>query len=305
MNFAYNDWGIAQMAKGLGKTEDYEKYLARSKNWLNIWDDEAESDGFTGFPHVRNQDGTFQNNNLKDWDGFYEASAWQMAYYNVYDAETIVEKMGGRGAFIARLEYALENNLIDFSNEPSFYTIWFVSNDAIQRPDLTSYWANELLKKFPQRDYPGDEDNGAMSSVYMFLMSGFFPYSGTNDYYLSGTRLEEVTYHLENGKDFKILGENVSDENIYVQSATLNGEPLDVAHITYDDIKNGGELKFVMGPEASDWGCAERETEASHRYPELDCQRNGWRSRSGCPQLGCFYRQRRRLSLSHLPRHHR
>ncbi|CZT56300.1 Glycosyl hydrolase family 92 [Eubacteriaceae bacterium CHKCI005] len=262
-NFAYNDWGIAQMAKGLGKTEDYEKYLARSKNWLNVWDDTAESDGFTGFPRARNEDGTFKNTDPKSgYDSdFYEATCWQMAYYNVYDAETIVEKMGGRGEFVTRLEHALNNNLIDFSNEPSFHTLWLFCNDAVQRPDLASYWTNQLLKKFPQRDYPGDEDNGAMSAMYMFLMSGFFPYSGTNDYYLHGTHLEEVTYHLENGKDFKILGENVSEKNIYVQSATLNGEPLDVAHITYDDIKNGGELKFVMGSEPSSWGRGEMETE--------------------------------------------
>lgn len=262
-NFAYNDWGIAQMAKDLGKTEDYEKYLARSKNWLNVWDDTAESDGFTGFPRNRNEDGSFANTDPKKGynTDFYEATCWQMAYYNVYDAETLVEKMGGRGEFVTRLEYALNNNLIDFGNEPSFHTLWLFCTDEVQRPDLASYWTDKLLDKFPQRDYPGDEDNGAMSAMYMFLMSGFFPYSGTNDYYLHGTHLEEVTYHLENGKDFKILGENVSEKNIYVQSATLNGQPLDVAHITYDDIKNGGELKFVMGSEPSAWGRGEMETE--------------------------------------------
>ena len=92
-----------------------------------------------------------------------------------------------------------------------------------------------------------------MSSYYVFLMCGFFPYATTENYYLHGTRVEEIVFHLGNGKDFRVTGENNGDENIYVQSATWQGRPLDVCKLTHEQITQGGELHFVMGNQPSDW----------------------------------------------------
>ncbi|MDR1833526.1 MAG: GH92 family glycosyl hydrolase, partial [Propionibacteriaceae bacterium] len=256
MGFAINDHALAVMAAGLGHTDDAALFAARAQNWKNIWNPDATSDGYYGFAQNRNADGSFT---AADPTGgynshYYEARIWEGSYYPVYDVAGMVEKMGGKYTFVSRLENALNKGYIDYSNEPSFQTIWLFSTPEIKRPDLAAKWANTYLKKFPGNGYPGDEDNGAMSTMVMFLLSGFFPYSGTNNYYLHGARLPEVTYHLANGNDFKITGVNASDTNIYVQSATLNGQPLEESWITYEQIMAGADLEFVMGPTPSDWG---------------------------------------------------
>lgn len=161
--------------------------------------------------------------------------------------------MGGKYEYADRLDYALGQGYINFANEPAFQTIWTLASDEVQRPDLASKWVDVYLSKYTDVGYPGDEDNGAMSSMYLFMMSGFFPMSGTNNYYLHGIHLPEVTYHLGTGNDLVIKGINVSDENIYVQSATWNGQPLTSSKLTWDQIKEGGTLEYVMGSQPSDW----------------------------------------------------
>lgn len=111
-----------------------------------------------------------------------------------------------------------------------------------------------VIKRFSlENDYPGDEDNGGMSSYYVFLMCGFFPYATTENYYLHGTRMEKILLRLGNGKELLITGENVGRANIYVQSATWQGEPLNECWLTQKQIAEGGELHFVMGDKPSAW----------------------------------------------------
>ena len=111
-----------------------------------------------------------------------------------------------------------------------------------------------IIKRFSrENDYPGDEDNGGMSSYYLFLVCGFFPYATTEYYYLHGTRVEKIVLHLGNGRDLLITGENVGDKNIYVQSATWQGAPLDTCKLTHEQITEGGELHFIMGDKPSRW----------------------------------------------------
>lgn len=268
VGFAYNDYAIAMMAKGLGKEEDYKKYIESSKKWLNNWDEDlVASDGYKGFIHKRAQDGSYKKvdpSRLDHMDGtekvfegynddFYEAGIWEGSYSPTFDLPTLIEKMGGKYEYADRLNFALEQGYMNFANEPSFQTIWTLATEEVQRPDLASYWVDDYLNMYTDVGYPGDEDNGAMSSMYMFMMSGFFPMSGTNNYYLHGTRLPEVTYHLGSGKDFVIKGVNTSDKNIYVQSATWNGKALETSKLTYEQIKAGGTLEFVMGSQPSDW----------------------------------------------------
>ena len=225
------------------------------------------SDGYKGFIHKRAEDGSYAtvdpshflgyDGTEMKWQGygddFYEAGIWEGSYSPTFDLPTLVEKMGGKYAYADRLDYALGQGYINFANESAFQTIWTLASDEVQRPDLASKWVDVYLSKYTDVGYPGDEDNGAMSSMYLFMMSGFFPMSGTNNYYLHGTRLPEVTYHLGTGNDFVIKGINVSDENIYVQSATWNGQPLTSSKLTWNQIKEGGILEYVMGSQPSDW----------------------------------------------------
>jgi predicted alpha-1,2-mannosidase len=253
--FAYNDFCAAQLAKGLGKMDDYQRYLKRSRNWENVWDPAAEDSGYTGFVRARKEDGQFvPTPPRKGYNtDFYEGTCWIYSYFVPHDVPGLVEKMGGRQKFIERLCFALRNNLIDFTNEPSFMTIWLF--DLVKRPYLASHWANVLRNDFDDRNYPGDEDSGAMSSLYVFLTTGIFPFAGQDVYYLHGPSVPKLIFHLPNGKTFTILGKNASPSNIYIQSVILNGKPLDNPWIRHKDILNGGILIFTMGPAPSKWGC--------------------------------------------------
>lgn len=269
MGFAVNDKAIANMAKELGKQEDYEKYEKRSANWLNVWNHDLESEGFRGFPQCANPDGSFEEG--FDAHGgfnkhFYEATAWDASYINYNDVPRLVEAMGGPDTFTERLLWACEHSVnyynddggkegyLNFTNEPSFHIPWFFCTDEIRRPDLAAKVIDGVIARFSlPDDYPGDEDNGGMSSFYVFMMCGFFPYATTKNYYLHGTRVEKITFHLGNGNDFTVTGENVADGNIYVQSATWQGKELNVCKLTHEQILEGGELHFVMGSEPSDW----------------------------------------------------
>ncbi len=269
LGFAVNDKAISTIAKELGTNGEHEKYLKRSANWRNVWNDKVQSEGFFGFPQKPNQDGSFD----PDFDAhggynshFYEATAWDASYINYNDVERLVETMGGAKTFTDRLVWACEHSVnyynddhgkegyLNFTNEPSFHIPWLFCTDPIKRPDLAAKVIDGVIQRFSKlNDYPGDEDNGGMSSYYIFLMSGFFPYATTKNYYLHGTRVKKITFHLQSGKDFVVSGENVGAKNIYVQSATWQGKPLNSCKLTHKQITQGGELHFVMGQNPSDW----------------------------------------------------
>lgn len=269
LGFAFNDKAIANMANQMGNKEDYKKFEARSANWLNVWNPNVESEGFYGFPQKRNADGSFDEG--FDAHGgynthFYEATAWDASYINYNDAARLITAMGGEETFVKRLLWACEHSkdyynddhgkegYLNFTNEPSFQIPWLFCVDEIRRPELAAKVINEVIKRFSlENDYPGDEDNGGMSSYYVFLMCGFFPFATTENYYLHGTRVNKITFHLGNGKDFTITGDNVCEGNIYVQSATWQGNPLNVCKLTHKQISEGGVLHFVMGDKPSNW----------------------------------------------------
>lgn len=269
MGFAFNDRAIATMAKELGTAQEQALFERRSRNWQNVWNMENISEGFAGFPQNPNDDGTFEEG--FDAHGgynkhFYEATAWDASYINYNDVDGLIEIMGGPEEFTRRLVWACEHSVnyfnddhgaegyLNFTNEPSFHIPWMFCHESIKRPDLAAKVIDGIIERFSQKDdYPGDEDNGGMSSYYVFLMCGFFPYSTTEKYYLHGTRVEKITFRLGNGKDFVVTGENVGQGNIYVQSATWQGKPLNDCSLTHSQILQGGQLHFVMGDQPSDW----------------------------------------------------
>ena len=269
MGFALNDKAVANMSRKMGMLKEYEKYEARSANWLNVWNRQAESEGFYGFPQKLNVDGGFDEG--YDPHGgynshFYEMTGWDASYVNYNDVSRLIEAMGGAEVFTQRLLWACEHSVnyynddhgkegyLNFTNEPSFHIPWLFCNEEIRRPDLAAKVIDGVISRFSlENDYPGDEDNGGMSSYYVFLMCGFFPYATTENYYLHGTRVEEITFRLGNGNELIITGENVGGANIYVQSATWQGKPLNECWLTQEQIAAGGELHFVMGDKPSAW----------------------------------------------------
>ena len=269
MGFAFNDKAVATMSRKMGRRKECEKYEMRSANWLNVWNKEAESEGFYGFPQNLNEEGKFSDG--YDPHGgydtlFYEMTGWDASYVNYNDVPRLIEAMGGVETFTNRLLWACEHSVnyynddhgkegyLNFTNEPSFHIPWLFCVDEIKRPDLAARVIDGVVSRFSlENDYPGDEDNGGMSSYYVFLMCGFFPYATTENYYLHGTRVEEIIFHLGNGNDLVITGENVGGANIYVQSATWQGKPLNVCKLTHEQIAEGGKLHFVMGDKPSAW----------------------------------------------------
>ena len=180
--------------------------------------------------------------------------------------------MGGKETFTRRLLHACKSTIdlttgeriskkyLNFTNEPSFQIPWLFCARGIDRPDLAAKVVNGVIAAFSLDDgYPGDEDNGAMSSYYVFMMCGLYPLASSDTYFLHGTHLEKILLRLGNGRELSIIGENAGGGNIYVQSATLNGKPYNCCRISHSQILDGGELRFVMGDTPSEWGKTDAE----------------------------------------------
>lgn len=255
--FSYCDWCSAQVGLSLGRTTEASALLARSSNWHNVWDPSATGDGFQGFVRARNSDGTFRPTAATGGSGtdFYQGTCWNYSFNVPHDREAMIGLMGGRARFIERLDFALRKDsgsYVDFANEPSFQTIWGLCHAG--RPYLASGYADQLRQRFGAYSLPGDEDSGAMSSLYFFLTAGIFPSAGQDHYYLHGPRVPRLEFKISGDKTFTITAENSGGANIYIQSATLDGQPLDTPVIHHSDILAGRTLAFVMGPHPSDWG---------------------------------------------------
>ena len=241
MNFAYQDWCCAEVLEGLGRKEIAAKFRRRSGNWTNVWDVSSvdAASGICGFPRARRVDGTFSATLPRKGfnTDFYEANAWEYSLFVPHDMKRLIAMCGGKDAFCRRAEYALENGIIDFGNEPSFMVPWLFA--YIGRGDLVSKWAHEVGKMFRGDDLPGDNDSGAMSALYVFIKIGFFPVAGQDLYVLHGSAYTKVVISLPGGKTFTIRSEGVGGT---IESAVLNGRPHDTLFLRHSEIMQGGEL---------------------------------------------------------------
>lgn len=232
---------------------------ARSGGWRKVWNPAATSDGYAGFIIPRYPDGRFQPLDPKiGWDGkkydnvgFYEGTAWVYSYTMLHDLPGMVEAMGGRARFTDRLRHALDDNLIDITNEPSFATPWLFSE--VGRPDLASYWADRIFRRFTANAYPGDEDNGAMSSHYVFNRIGLFPKLTTDLFYLHAPHQPRSVITLEDGQTFAIVARNWKPGSIYIASARLNGRALTTPFVRQADIVAGGTLELTLAAKPTGW----------------------------------------------------
>ena len=239
LGFAYNDWCAGQVAAKLGKSEAV-ALIRRSGNWTNLWDATVvdEKSGFAGFIRARDAQGRFSKTPPRKGKDFYQGSAWEYSFFVPHDVEGLIAKCGGRDRFAARLKYAFDNKLIDFGNEPSFLTPWlgcFVGNTA-----LAAECAAKMKASFTKKGPPGDDDSGAMASLYVFLQAGFFPIAGQDRYALHGTDVPKLVFALPQGRTFTVIG----CAGVGFRRALLNGRVLSTPFIRHADIMAGGELRF-------------------------------------------------------------
>lgn len=274
LEYAYNDWCVAQMAKALGKEEDYAYFSERAKAYKELFDPE------TGFMRGKSSEGDWntpfdpKHSQHRVNTDYTEGNAWQHSWFVLHEPQGLIELHGGAEPFTKKLEQLFnesseitgDHTSADISgligqyahgNEPSHH-IAYLFNKAGQ-PWRTQYWVREILKsQYSSKPdgLSGNEDAGQMSAWYVFSSMGLYPFNPASAEYEIGSPIfEKSTINLENGKHFKIIANNVSEENIYIRSATLNGKNFNRTTISHKELLAGGELVFEMGSTPNkNWG---------------------------------------------------
>jgi len=268
LEYAYDDWCIAMMAKSLDKQDDYKRYLVRAQNYKNLFDP------ITGFMRAKSNETWFTPFEPAEVNFNYtEANAWQYSFYVPQDISGLMMYLGGRDRFGLKLdnlfsadsktsgrEQADISGLIGqyaHGNEPSHHMAYLY--DYAGTPWKTQELIHRICKEF-YKDAPdgliGNEDCGQMSAWYVFSAMGFYPVTPGSGIYAIGTpAFPRVTVKLENGKTLIIKALNLSDQNFYIQSASFNGKPHTKCYFNHSDLMKGGELVFNMGPQPNKaWG---------------------------------------------------
>ncbi len=261
VEYAYDDFSIAEVACGLHRYPEAKLFAQRAENWQNLWDPELTHEGFKGFLRPRNPDGSWAAPYFVvrgTWpDFFYEGDLWTYSLYAPQDMRRLIQMAGGDQTFVKRLDNIFYRQHFDVTNEPGFLVP--VMYDWALRPDKTADVINALLEKAftDQRSgIPGNDDSGAMSSWFLFNSIGFYPNAGQPIYLIGTPSFPDVTMQVGHGKTLHIIARNLDSEHInhYVQSATLNGQPLENDWFRHDQIANGGTLVFIMGSAPTAWG---------------------------------------------------
>jgi len=264
LEYAYDDWCIAQAAKKLGRMDVYATYSKRAENYKNVWDPSI------GYMRPRLADGSFR----KDFDvlstngqGFIEGNAWNYSLYVPHDPRALINLYGGNKSFVRHLDSLFTMELPDrffaeteditrdgiignyvHGNEPSHHVAYLYN--WTDQPWKTQERVRMILKKqyAPSPDgLGGNDDCGQMSAWYIFTALGFYPVApGSDVYSLGSPAVNGAVIRLDNGKTFTIEADNQGDKNVYVKKVTLNGQPLTGHTITHEEIMNGGKLVFFM-----------------------------------------------------------
>ena len=252
---SYDYWALSQIAEILGKKEDARVFQLKADEYKKVWNKK-----------FKNINDKFD---IMHGDGLYEGTLWQYRWHVQFDVPGIIELLGGVETYNEQLEYYFENNLHNQGNQPDIH-VPFMFNYGGQ-PWLTQKWVNKILTKpMVQRygthgtwkkPYFGrifkndpvgyipemDDDEGTMSGWYVLSSMGLYPVQvGKPEFQISTPIFDKVTIKLPNNKKFVIKTEGQSDENFYIQSATLNGKPFSSSAIEHSDIANGGELIYKL-----------------------------------------------------------
>ena len=282
LEYAYCDWALGQMAQALGHSEEAEIFNRRAPNYRNLFVSQPTDAGENGFLRPRNMDGSWP----ADFDpmspeGWVESNGWQNLWHVPHDVAGLIELLGGRARFVERLNEVFEEasradfiaphdqhhtNLLDYGNQPSTF-IAHLFNYA-GAPWLTQKWVRRVMDQAksditPYGGYGGDEDQGQMGALNVLMAIGLFNVSGGCNsepfYEITTPIFDTITIKLDPayyaGETFTIITENNQAENVYIQSAALNGKVLEGPWFAHQALADGGELRLVLGAEANEgWG---------------------------------------------------
>jgi predicted alpha-1,2-mannosidase len=283
LEHSLDDWCLAQMAKALNKKVDYDYFLKRSLNYQNLYDPRV------GFMAPKSADGNWVfNEKTFDpiWSGgqggrdyYTETNAWTYTFQVQHDVAGLIRLMGGNNLFVSKLDALFQEQFggkglkfeflkqfpdgtgligqYNHGNQPGFH-ISYLYNYA-GKPWKTQRRVRDIMKIW-YHDGPlgicGDEDEGEISSWYVFSAMGFYPVCPGRPVYDIGSPIfEKITIQVGNHKTFQIEARDVSSKNKYIQSALLNGEPLNTPRFMHTDLVKGGTLVLQMGPRPNvAWG---------------------------------------------------
>ena len=267
LEYAYDDWTIAQMAKMMGNDQDYKTYIERAQFYKNVFD-----------PETKFMRGRFRNTWFAPFDpyevnfNYTEANSWQYSFYVPQDISGFTKLLGGKNQLENQLDklFVAEDKTsgrhqVDITgligqyahgNEPSHHMAYLYN--FVNKPEKTQEKVRQILTELYTNTpdgISGNEDCGQMSAWYIFSSLGFYPVTpGSNTYIIGSPLFEKATINLESGKTFTIQAKNQSKENKYIEAVYLNGEIYKYSFIRHKDIMNGGELEFEMTNEPSNWG---------------------------------------------------
>lgn len=268
LEYAADDWGTALMAKEMGRTDLYEEYMRRGHAY------ETYFDRTLNYIRPKMDDGSWRTpydpfKSVHSVGDFTEGTGWQYTFFVPQHPEGLIALMGGDDAFVTKLDslFSVEGDMgaeasSDISgligqyahgNEPSHHVAYLYpyAGQQWKTAEKVRYIDREFYTDSPD-GIIGNEDCGQMSAWYIMSAMGFYQVNPSNGVFVFGSPLfPSLTLRLENGRSFTVTAEGNSDTNIYIQSATLNGQPYEKSYITYDDIMAGGELHFVMGDKSN------------------------------------------------------
>ncbi|MFT4663952.1 MAG: putative alpha-1,2-mannosidase [Polaribacter sp.] len=271
LEYAYDDWCIAQMAKEMGEEKVYEEYIKRAQYYKNIYDPQ------TGFMRSKNN-----NSWVEPFDPtevnfhFTEANCWQYSFYVPQDVDGLAQSLGGNKALEAKLDELFTTSSetsgrdqVDITglvgqyahgNEPSHHMAYLYN--YVETPWKTQEMVRRLMDEMYHNlpdGLSGNEDCGQMSAWYVLSSMGFYPVTPASNTYVIGSPVfDKVTVNLENGKHIVINANNNGAKNVYVQSLQVNGSAYEKTYINHEDLANGAELTFEMGSVPNKkWGASD------------------------------------------------
>lgn len=258
LEYAYDDWAIAQMAKDLGREDDYKKYSERALSYINVFD------GHTKFFRGKRMDGNWdsQFNPFEPGRAYTEATAWQYRFFVPHDVNGLVQLFGGVDSFTTQLdslftmESKIDGKMVDITgligqyaqgNEPSHHMAYLYN--YVGQPWKTQKMTRRILSEMYQptpEGISGNEDCGQMSAWYILSSLGIYAVApGTNEFILTTPLFEKATVKLTNEKTL-VIKANDPKKNLYIDKVTLNGNVIDQNFVTYQQLLEGGELNFTL-----------------------------------------------------------
>lgn len=272
LEYSYSAWAVAQWAKSLGDTENYDKLMNLSKGWERLYDTSCN------FIRPKKADGKFVDNfnPMEVWRGFQEGNAWQYTFYVPHDVKGLVAKVGTE-EFNARLDsiftqsqkkifsggtevgaFAGLETLYNHGNQPCLHISWLFNEAG--RPELTQKWVRAILNEFYGTDgvhgygYGQDEDQGQLGAWYVISSMGLFDVKGLTDIHpsfsLGAPLFDKITIHLNKeyypGDQFVITTTGNTGSDAYVNQYLLNGKPIQGVHLPFTEIVKGGKLEVQM-----------------------------------------------------------